>query len=203
MGARQAPAQASDSGASDRDRLHAIIREKSFRFGTEITLASGKRSNFYFNMKPTMMDPQGASLIARLMLARITERAADYVGGVAVGSVPLVACISMASAATDRPVPGLFVRTKTKDHGTRVLIEGLAEDGLLEGRSVVMVEDATTTGGSVITAIEAIRSAGGLVECVLSVVDRQEGAAENLAAAGLELDAIFTARDFLPREALN
>lgn len=203
MGAQQATPRASDSSTPDRDRLHAIIREKSFRYGTEITLASGKRSNFYFNMKPTMMDPEGASLIARLMLARIIARSADYVGGVAVGSVPLVACITMASAAAERPIPGLFVRTKTKDHGTRVLIEGLADESALNGRSVVMVEDATTTGGSVIKAIEAIRGAGGLVDTVLSVVDRREGAAENLAAAGLELDAIFTAQDFLPPEALN
>lgn len=203
MGTQQAKAHAADSRTPDRDRLHAIIREKSFRFGEEITLASGKRSNFYFNMKPTMMDPEGARLIAQLMLARIVERSADYVGGVAVGSVPLVACVAMASAATQRPIPGLFVRTKTKDHGTRVLIEGLSDDCSLDGRTVVMVEDATTTGGSVIKAIEAIRAAGGLVDTVLSIVDRHEGAAENLAAAGLELDAIFTAQDFLPPEALN
>ncbi len=201
MGAQQATTRAPDSSAPDRDRLHAIIAAKSFRFGTEITLASGKRSNFYFNMKPTMMDPEGARLIAKLMLARIVARSADYVGGVAVGSVPLVACVAMASAATEHPIPGLFVRTKTKDHGTRVLIEGLADDSVLNGRTVVMLEDATTTGGSVIKAIEAIRSAGGLVETVLSIVDRREGAAENLAAAGLELDTIFTAGDFLPPEA--
>lgn len=193
--------QATDQRApdeTDRDRLHALIREKSFRHGVEITLASGKTSDFYFNMKPTMMDAEGSALLGRLLLERVAAHRADFAGGVAVGSVPLVSCIIQASALGGRPINGIFVRSKAKDHGTQMNIEGLADTENIEGKRVVMVEDATTTGGSVLQAIGIIRAAGGIVEQVVTVVDRLEGAQETLAAEGVALEAIFTAPDFLP-----
>ena len=186
---------------TDRDRLHALIREKSFHHGVEIKLASGKLSNFYFNMKPTMMAAEGADLMGRLLHARIAGYRPDFVGGVAVGSVPLVSFVIMASVGIGQPVDGLFVRMKAKEHGTKMNVEGLPDGASLEGKRVVMVEDATTTAGSVLQAIEIIRQAGGIVDTVVTVVDRLEGAKENLAAAGIALDALFTARDFLPAEA--
>lgn len=196
-----ANSQAADRRApdeTDRDRLHALIREKSFRHGVEIKLASGKTSNFYFNMKPTMMDADGAALLGRVLLERIAAHGADFAGGVAVGSVPLVSFIIQASALAGRPIDGIFVRAKAKDHGTQMLVEGLADDASIEGKRVIMVEDATTTGGSVLQAIGIIRASGGIVERVITVVDRLEGAGETLAADGIALEAIFTARDFLP-----
>lgn len=184
---------------TDRDHLHALIREKSFRHGVEITLASGKTSNFYFNMKPTMMDADGAALLGQVLFDRIAAHGADFAGGVAVGSVPLVSFIIQASALAGKPMNGIFVRAKAKEHGTQMNIEGLADTESIEGRRVIMVEDATTTGGSVLQAIDIIRASGGIVDRVITVVDRLEGAGATLAAEGIELEAIFTAPDFLPQ----
>ena len=183
---------------TDRDRLHALIHKKSFRHGVEIKLASGKTSDFYFNMKPTMMDAEGAALLGRLLFERIAAHGADLAGGVAVGSVPLVSFIIQASALGAQPLDGIFIRAKAKDHGTQMNIEGLADTSSIDGKRVIMVEDATTTGGSVLQAIGIIRASGGIVDRVITVVDRLEGATDTLAAEGIELEAIFTAPDFLP-----
>lgn len=185
--------QASDSAA--RARLAAIIREKSFRNDREFTLASGRRSTLYFNMKPTMFDPEGAGLLARLMLARLGGDA-DYVAGLEMGAVPLVAQLVMLSGLEGRPVGGFFVRKKPKEHGTQALIDGLGEGVSLAGKRVLVLEDVTTSGGSAVKAVAAIRDAGAMVQRVLSIVDRQEGAAEAMAQAGLTLDALFRAADF-------
>ncbi len=182
--------------ASDRARLIAIIREKSFSTGDAVTLASGRSSTFYFNMKPTMLDPEGSALIASLMLDVLREEGAEFVGGLELGAVPLVACIAQASHLTGRPVPAFFVRKQVKDHGTRQRIEGLAPGVTLQGRNAVVLEDVTTTGGSALEAAEAVRAAGGTVRAVLTVVDRREGAETNLSRHGLILRSLLTAADF-------
>ena len=88
------------------------------------------------------------------------------------------------------------MRKQAKEHGTQSLIEGLSKGETLAGRRVVVVEDVTTTGGSAVKAAEAIRAAGGVIVRVITVVDRQEGAAEAFAAACLPFTAILTAADF-------
>jgi orotate phosphoribosyltransferase len=182
--------------ASDRARLIAIVREKSFSTGSAVTLASGRSSTFYFNMKPTMLDPEGSALIASLMLDGLREEGAEFVGGLELGAVPLVACIAQASHLAGRPVPAFFVRKQVKDHGTRQRVEGLAPGVTLEGRTAVVLEDVTTTGGSALEAAEAVRAAGGTVRAVLTVVDRREGAETNLSRHGLILRSLLTAADF-------
>lgn len=186
--------QAGDDAAA-RARLEAIIREKSFRNDREFTLASGRRSTLYFNMKSTMFDAEGSGLIARLMLARLGGDA-DYVAGLEMGAVPLVAQLVMLSGLEGRPVGGFFVRKKPKEHGTQALIDGLGEGVSLAGKRVLVLEDVTTSGGSAVKAVAAIRDAGATVQRVLSIVDRQEGAEEAMAQAGLTLDALFRAADF-------
>lgn len=181
---------------ADRARLIAIIREKSFSTGTAVTLASGRASTFYFNMKPTMMDPEGAALIAALMLDLLHEEKADLVGGLELGAVPLVACIAQASHLAGRPIPAFFVRKQAKDHGTRQRVEGLPPGATLDGRNAVVIEDVTTTGGSALEAAEAVRAAGGTVHTVLTVVDRREGAEANLSRGGLRLRTLLNAADF-------
>ncbi|MFQ5533835.1 MAG: orotate phosphoribosyltransferase [Sphingomonadales bacterium] len=147
-------------------------------------------------MKPTMMDPEGAYLIATLMLDALGDEAVDYVGGLEMGAVPIVSAISPVSHRFDRPLPAFFVRKKAKGHGARMLIEGIAPGQSLNGKRVAMVEDVTTTGGSVLAAIETVREAGGKVVRVLTIVDRQEGAEAALAAQGLKLTPLFTADEF-------
>lgn len=179
-----------------RERLIAIIKTRSFQSGKEITLASGRTSTYYFNMKPTMLDAEGAHLIASLILDAIKDLNADLVGGLEMGAVPIASAVAAVSQTTGRPVNAFFVRKQAKEHGTKSLIEGLAEGETMQGKRVVVVEDVTTTGGSAIKAAETLRSEGADVVGVVTIVDRQEGAADAFAAAGLTLTPILTLEDF-------
>ena len=180
-----------DSGESE---LLEIIRTRSIRLG-KFTLASGRESDLYLNLKPTMMDPRGARLCAEAFLARVPP-GTDYVGGIAVGAVPLVAALAAISDVHGAPVKTFFVRTSAKDHGTKEVVEGLTSGESLTGKRVLVTDDVATTGGSVIQAIEAARAAGAIVEHALVIVDRQEGGTENLAAVGVRLHSVFVGDDF-------
>lgn len=181
-----------------RDRLLTIVRARSFLNDREVTLASGKKSRLYFNMKPTVLSAEGAFLIGRLMLDLLSDDDVDYVGGLELGAVPLVSFISALSFERnpEKPVAAFVVRKRVKDHGTQQRIEGLAKGETLNGKRVAMIEDVTTTGGSVRGAVQIVRDAGARVAKVLTVVDRQEGAAEALAEDGLELVSLLTADEF-------
>ncbi len=181
---------------TNRTALIDIIKARSFSTGAEMKLASGRTSNFYFNMKPTMLHPQGAHLIGTLILEAIRDDKADYVGGLEMGAVPIATSISTVSFAQGKPVPAFFVRKQAKEHGTQALIEGLPKGETLVGKRIVIVEDVTTTGGSSLKAVEAVTAAGGTVVRIVTVVDRQEGAAETFAQAGLTFTPILTATDF-------
>lgn len=182
--------------AKDRADLIEIIRKRSYGFGVEIKLASGRTSNFYFNMKPTMLHPDGAALIGKLVAGMLEGRDVDMVGGLEMGAVPIATAVAMASRGTKRPLPAFFVRKQAKEHGTQALIDGLVKGETLAGKRVVVLEDVTTTGGSAMKAIEAIKAAGATVVTVITIVDRLEGAAEAFAAAGVPFQALLTASDF-------
>jgi orotate phosphoribosyltransferase len=184
------------SKSASRARLHEIIRKRSFGRG-EITLASGRKSDFYFNLKPTMMDPEGATLLAELTYEALKDEQYDYIGGLEMGAVPLAGAIAQISWIKGHPIAAFFVRKKPKEHGARLAIEGLAKDETLAGKRIVVVEDVTTTGGSAMKAVEALRQAGADVALVFTMVDREEGAAETFAQAKLPFRALYTAREFL------
>lgn len=178
--------------------LHAIIKEKSYRFGEEMTLASGKRSRHYFNMKPTMLDPQGAFLIATLMLEKVKtfEGSFDAIGGLELGAVPIASAIAPISHINGTPIQAFLIRKKAKDHGTQSLIEGLQDGLTLDGKNIIIVEDVTTTGGSAIKAIEAVRDQGATVQNVITILDREEGANEAFAAVNIKLTSLLKKSDF-------
>jgi len=178
--------------------LADIIFKRSFGYG-EVKLASGRMSNFYFNLKPTMLDAQGAALLAQLTLDAITGERIDYVGGLEMGAVPIAGAIAQLSHMTGKPVPAFFVRKKPKEHGAKLMIEGLAKGETLAGKRVVIVEDVTTTGGSAMKAVEVVREAGAEIAFVLTIVDREEGATEFFAAEKLEFRALYRASEFLKR----
>jgi len=180
----------------DRQRLYDIIRLRSFREKGAFKLASGRISTIYFNLKPAMLDPDGARLIGAAIAARAKELQADYVGGLEMGAVPLVAASAAMSAVAGCPVRALFVRKAAKEHGTQSLIEGLAEGESLLGKSVVVVEDVTTTGGSALKAVSELRAAGAVVTDVITVIDREEGAAEAFGSGGITLHALFRKSEF-------
>jgi orotate phosphoribosyltransferase len=179
-----------------RARLRDIIAKRSFGRG-EITLASGRKSDFYFNLKPTMLDAEGAALLAQLTLDALAVEELDYIGGLEMGAVPIAAAASAVSALTDSPVHAFFVRKQPKEHGAKLLIEGLTKDESLDGKRVAILEDVTTTGGSAMKAVEAAKDSGAEIALVFTMVDRQEGAAETFAQAGIKFVSLFTADEFL------
>lgn len=178
---------------SQRRQLLDLILEVSFE-RREVTLSSGRKSDFYLDLRQTLMRPLGQKLAGELLLARLMQGPwVDAVGGMAVGAVPLVSAILAAAGHHDpeTPLVGFFVRKQAKGHGLGRRIEG----GFEPGRAVALVEDTTTTGGSTLDALDAVQDAGGKVTRVLCLLDRGEGAREAFAERGIELEALFTRAD--------
>jgi len=179
--------------AASRDALLKLILAVSFE-RREVTLSSGKKSDFYLDLRTTLMRPLGQKLAGELLLAKLMSGGwVDAVGGMAVGAVPLVSAVLSAAAHHDARTPllGFFVRKEAKKHGLGRQIEGAFRNGM----SVALLEDTTTTGGSTLEALEIVRAAGGKVARVLCLVDRGEGASEAFAARGVALEPLFTRAD--------
>jgi orotate phosphoribosyltransferase len=176
----------------DRARLLTLLRERSVRWGT-FTLASGRTSDLYVDARQTTLHADGAAIVARMVLGRLRPDVVG-VGGMTLGADP-IACAAAAwsTAVLQRPVHAFLVRKEPKAHGTGLPVEGVANLGA--GAKVCVVEDTTTTGGSLLKAVDAALAAGLDVVQVLTIVDRQEGASEALAARGLQLDALVTRAD--------
>jgi len=184
-----------DQQSKDHDaraKLFALLKERAFRRG-RVVLASGRESDFYFDMKPAMLDPDGAGLFAELILQQLQEIKADCIGGLEMGAVPLIAPVAMRSPDFGRRLPGFFVRKAVKDHGTKKRIDGAD----IAGKTVVILEDVTTTGASAMDAVKAVEEAGAKVALVLSILDRGEGAADLYAKAGIPFKSLFRAEEFL------
>ncbi|MFC7224457.1 orotate phosphoribosyltransferase [Halalkalicoccus sp. GCM10025322] len=172
---------------ADADLLEALRAADAVRYG-EFELSHGGTSDYYVDKYRFETDPRCLRLIARAFAERVDE---PKLAGVALGAVPLVA---VTSVETGRPY--VIARKKQKEYGTGNLIEGELE----EGERVVVLEDIATTGQSAANAVEALREAGAVVERVLVVVDRGEGARELLAEHDVELDALLTAEELLDAE---
>ena len=185
------------SPAADRARLIEVIKARSYLSGVEIRLASGRMSNFYFNLKPTMLNPEGAHLIGHLVVDAMEGLEVDAIGGLEVGAIPMAAAAAAISFSRGRPLPAFFVRKAVKEHGTRSLVEGLIRGQTLAGKRVVIIEDTTTTGGSPLKACKAVEAEGAKVVRIVTIVDREEGAAEIIREAGYVYAPILSLRDFL------
>ncbi|MCH2172627.1 orotate phosphoribosyltransferase [Myxococcota bacterium] len=184
---------ASESSDPARSELLKLILEVSFR-RQKVVLSSGRESDFYLDLRQTLMRPRGVALAGRLVLERLrVGPAVDSVGGMAVGAVPLVSAVLGASDLSDptSPLLGFFVRKESKSHGLGKQIEG----GFEKGQRVALLEDTVTTGGSTLQALDAVQAEGGSVARVICLVDRGEGAAAAFAERGLELESIFSRED--------
>lgn len=169
----------------DTQSLIDLLRDAdAVKFG-EFELAHGGTSNYYVDKYVFETDPACLAAIAEAFSERVDE---TTLGGVALGAVPLVAATSIAAE-----LPYVIVRKETKSYGTGNRIEG----SLDADERVVVIEDIATTGSSAIDAVEALREAGAIVDRVLVVVDREEGARENLEAHDVELEALVTASELL------
>ena len=187
-----------DRLGADRARLLHLLRTHSFE-RREVTLASGRRSNFYIDCKRTTLAAEGHWLVGRLLLDRILRLSEPVaaVGGLTLGADPVASAVSMASWMAARPLQAFLVRKEAKGHGTGRFIEGPA---LQPGTRVAIVEDVVTTGGSGLQACERAEAAGLVVAGVFALVDRREGGREAFAARGLALDALFDRSDFMGDE---
>ena len=175
----------------DRERLKELIKEKALTFG-RTTLASGGVSDFFFDMKMVSMDPEGSNLIADAMLKLLKKENVDFVGGLESGAIPIVSTLCSKSWNDDYCIPGFFVRKKPKKRGTMKSIEG----NLTENSKVILLDDVTTKGMSVLRAVDEVRKLNCKVDKVITVVDRLAGAKENLQKHDIELIALFTKEDF-------
>lgn len=177
---------------TNRSRLLALLKKYSFR-RCPTKLASGKLSTYYINAKPVTMSAEGAYLTARLFLEIINREKVKAVGGLTLGSDPILGALAAVSFEENYPLKTLIVRKEPKGHGTRRLIEG---PELPKGTRVIAIDDVATTGGSTLKAIAALREAGYIVNKAIAVVDRLEGAKELLKKNRCSLTSIFTSQDF-------
>jgi orotate phosphoribosyltransferase len=173
-----------------KKRLAEIIIEKSFKYrdNPPFTLASGKTSNYYFNCKPTTLDPEGMNLIGQIVFDMLASSDVTAAGGLTLGADPIANALSVISFQRGRPIKSFVVRKDVKDHGTRSAVEG----NVSKGEKVVIIDDVITTGGSTITAIEKAREAGLVVERVIALIDREEGGRENIQALVDRVDSVLT-----------
>lgn len=182
--------------SSERQRLIQILRSKSLKLG-HFKLVSGKSSHYYFDSKPTTLDPEGAYLTARLILQELQCRGvqADAIGGLTLGADPIVssiAAVSFIQQSSFSPLHAFIVRKEAKQHGTEQYIEGIEPRA---GMQAIIVDDVCTTGSSTLKAIERAEQAGMQVVAVFCLVDRQQGGAEAL--KDYPFVALFTASELL------
>ncbi|MGD0955773.1 MAG: orotate phosphoribosyltransferase [Candidatus Acidiferrales bacterium] len=182
---------------SHRERLANLLRTKSLVRG-EITLSSGKKSNYYLDCKLTTLDPEGALVTGYCVLELLGEMGVkpDAIGGLSMGADPLVTAAGVVSAIEKKPLPGFLVRKEAKKHGRQKQIEGLDDP---RGKKVVIVDEVCTTGGSTQEAIDAAEREGCQVIGVISLVDREEGGSEMLRQK-YNYRSIFTACELLQEE---
>lgn len=173
------------------ERLRDIISELSLRKDRTYTLSSGKTSGYYFDMKPTTLNPEGLSLLGPALYNLASDRRGVFVGGLAAGAIPIITSLVQYSASRGG-LMGFYVREEIKNHGTQKLIEGHLEDGA----EVIMLDDVTTSGASVMKAIDAVKGRGCRVIRVITIVDRLEGAAEAFRKQGIEFVPLYTTADF-------
>ena len=186
----------------DREALRTLLATRTLKRG-DFLLVSGKRSRIYFNMKATMMTPEGAAQCARGLLSVLDGLDADYVAGLEMGAVPLLGGIAALSWDVARPIGAVFVRKAAKAHGTSLMVEGLDDTGgeSLVGKHVVLIDDVATSGGSILKAADQIEAAGGIMKDAIVILDREQGADANLKERGITLHALFTATDLGVTEA--
>jgi len=180
-----------------RARLLQLLSEKSFQ-EREVTLSSGKKSNFYIDCKQTSLCSEGHYLIGQLFSSLIESIApeAEAVGGLTLGADPLASAVSTMSFLAGRGLEAFIVRKEPKGHGTAEWIEGASN--LRPGMPVVILEDVITTGASTLRAIERARGSELDVRHVVALVDRDEGGRDAVLKEA-PLTALFTRHDFFSR----
>lgn len=173
-----------------RDRLLSIIKEKALKLGT-FRLSSGKVSHYYCDGKMVTQAPEALYLIANLIFPEVQRLRIDAIGGIEIGAIPIATAVSYLSYQKGTPVRAFIVRKTRKEHGTQKRIEG----PLKASDRVLIVDDVVTTGASILGAIEAVEREECKIVKIIVLIDRLEGAREELTARGYDFEAIFTRHD--------
>lgn len=175
---------------SDRSELIEHISNLAVVHG-KVTLASGKEADYYVDLRRVTLDGAAAPLVGRVMRELTADLDFEAAGGLTLGADPVAVAMLHAAAARGERLDAFVVRKESKAHGLQRQIEGTD----VRGRRVLVVEDTSTTGGSIMTAVDAVRAAGGDIVGVAVIVDRDTGAREKIEAAGLEYRAAVTLAD--------
>jgi orotate phosphoribosyltransferase len=176
--------------STDREQLLEQIKANAIVHG-KVVLSSGKEADYYVDLRRITLSAEAAPLVGRVMLDLVKELDFEAVGGLTLGADPIAAAMLHAAGAQGRKLDAFVVRKQGKAHGLQRRIEGPD----VAGRRVLAVEDTSTTGGSVLTAVEALREAGAEVVGVAQIVDRATGAAERVAEQGLPYLYVFGLED--------
>ena len=172
---------------ASKDYLIKILKENKVFEKGHFVLASGKESDYYVNMKKAINNPEILKTIAELISEKIEGENIDKIAGPALGAVPIAVASSL-----NTKIPLLMIRKEKKGYGTSKQIEG----ELNTGDNVIVVEDVTTTGGSLLKAIKVIKDNGGIVKRAFVVVDREEGAIDAFENEGIKLEPLISVSEF-------
>ena len=173
---------------NSHETLKEQIKKKAVVHG-KVVLSSGNEADYYIDLRRVTLDSQAAPLVGEVMLELLKDWDYEAVGGLTLGADPVATAIMHVAAQRGRMIDSFVVRKAEKAHGLQRRIEGPD----VKGRRVVAVEDTSTTGGSVLTAVEALREAGAIVVGVAVIVER--GAKQAILDAGLEYRSAFTLSD--------
>lgn len=175
-----------------KEKLLVLLQKEALKKGSFV-LSSGKASNYYLDGRVITLTPEGAYLVASIILKLIKGADIAALGGPTLGADPIAGAVAALSYINKIPLQTFIVRKSTKEHGTQRQIEGPA---LKQNSKVILVDDVATTGKSLIEAKEALDKAGIKADKAIVILDRNEGAKGNLARVGLKLEAIFNIKDF-------
>lgn len=175
-----------------KKQLLVLLKKEALKKG-EFVLSSGKISNYYLDGRVITLSPEGAYLAASIILELIKDKDIDAIGGPTLGADPIVGAIACLSHIRKIPINTFIVRKTAKEHGTQRQIEGPA---LKKGSRAILVDDVATTGKALIEAKQALDQIGIKADEAIVIVDRDEGARENLAKAGCKLESILKVKDF-------
>ncbi|MDD5506039.1 MAG: orotate phosphoribosyltransferase [Candidatus Omnitrophica bacterium] len=173
-------------------KLLDLLNKEALKRG-KFVLSSGRESNYYLDGRVITLTPEGAYLVACIILDMVGDGALDAIGGPTLGADPIVGALAVLSYVNKHPIKTFIVRKQAKEHGTQRQVEGPA---LKKGARVILVDDVATSGKAIIEAKLALDKIGVTVDKAIVIVDRSEGAVDNLAKAGLKLESIFKLADF-------
>jgi orotate phosphoribosyltransferase len=175
-----------------KEKLFKLLNQNALKRG-KFVLSSGQESNYYLDGRVITLTPEGAYLVASIMLEMIKGQTLDAIGGPTLGADPIVGALAALSYVNQQPIKTFIVRKQPKEHGMSRQVEG---PELKAGDHVILVDDVATSGKAILEAKQALDKIGVIAEKAIVIVDRNQKAIENLAKVGLKLESIFKIAEF-------